>query len=207
MTNTRLGLKLLLLTSLIFGIYISVKGANYSTVISAPMPRSANCSANSDAHYNRKTMLVELAQILNKSYPSWKKEDPEHLGFHVENESPAHFFVIDLTEPSNRSTPTKGCVRFVDKHIYHFASVFFSDSLSHIALLENGDMKIFRAINCKNSGDNIDEVVKYVRERLKISEKDKRIKRLKEYRKYGDYIIADVNQVNCSMFEKEDYTP
>lgn len=162
---------------------------------------SEKCPANSDDLYNRKTVLKKFAEILNKSIPKYRER---YSGFYIKDEKPGDFFVYDMTDPLNKTsepnrTEVFNCVNFVDKHIYHFTSYKDSYSASHIAILENGKIKIFKSINCPNSKDKLDDVTIYIDRMLKDSQiKEQIIDRVKDYRKYGIYYSSDEPPRYCN---------
>lgn len=158
------------------------------------------CSPNPDSRYNRQTVLTQFADVLNDAAPGFKKY--EDHGFHVDNERPQHFFIFDLRNPSNRSTPSSGCIDLLNQHVYHFAARYIPFSLSHVAFLEDGKMRIFRAINCKNSKENIDDVTRYVAQRLNLRENDEMLLRVRDYRKYGEYFTVDDLVIRCGQLDQ-----
>jgi len=161
--------------------------------------QTEKCPANPDCLYDRKRILERLANVLNASAPGFRKY--EDTGFYVEHDRPQHFFVFDLTDPSNKSTPSSGCINFLNNHVYHFAARYIPFSLSHVALLEAGRVKIFKAINCENSKDSLEGVIKYVEGRLNLNDKDEIIKRVKDYRKYGEYFTVDDSVIRCGQLD------
>lgn len=157
------------------------------------------CPANPDSRYNRQSVLTHFADILNSFSSDLRKYESLKDGFQVENGRPQEFFVRDLTDPSNQDTPSRGCINFLDGHIYHFAARYFPYSLSHIAFLENGKVKIFRAVNCRNSKQSIDDAIRYATDRLKINTDSDVIQRLRDYRRYGEYHTVDDLKVRCEL--------
>ncbi|MBF2020329.1 MAG: hypothetical protein IGR93_09560 [Hydrococcus sp. C42_A2020_068] len=150
------------------------------------------CSANSDKLYDRKKTIKQLAKTLNKSIP--ERKDVYRTGYDVteDGKSPAGFFIYDLTDPSNKDITSTGCIEFEKDHIYHFAPFDYAFSLSHIAILENGKLKIFKSINCKDRGDRLEDVIAYVNQKLANDRnKDEILERVKNYRKYGKYFKMD----------------
>jgi hypothetical protein len=154
------------------------------------------CDENSDSLYNRRKVLERLAAILNDSAPGYKNF--ERNGFYVnEGERPRYFFVYDLTDLANIGT-SLSCVDFKNNHVYHFAAHYIPYSFSHIVILEDGDLKVFKAINCENSKDNLEDVIAYLNQKLKNNiNKDEIINRVKGYRKYGSFVTVDDTHIRC----------
>lgn len=158
------------------------------------------CPANPDALYNREQVLKKFADILNASIPEYQRI--EKAKFSIRNESGIGFFIYDLSDPSNRAASFKDCVNFMDGHIYHFAPIIRNYSFSHIAVLENKKIKIFRSINCKNRGDSLTSVITYLSPKLADNNDSKAIMdRVKNYRKYGVYMNDDDSSLFCKEIE------
>jgi len=146
------------------------------------------CSANADKLYDRKKTIKQLGKILNKSIPEnrWGK-----YGVTDDGNRPAGFIIHDLTDITNRGYPST-CIEFKEGHIYHFVPWDYTFSLSHLAVLENGKLKIFKSINCKDRGDRLEDVIAYVNQKLANDRnKDEILERVKNYRKYGKYFKMD----------------
>jgi hypothetical protein len=141
------------------------------------------CEKNPDDLYNRETVLEELAKTLNESIPEYRKIYSE---FRAEQQRAVLFFVHDLTDPTNKQTNLKECVNFVNDHVYHVSPLSYMYSFSHIVVLENGKLKIFKSLNCLV--DKLEDVVKYLNTKLADDKnKDVIIERVKNYRKFGKY--------------------
>jgi hypothetical protein len=153
------------------------------------------CKENPDNLYNRQKILEQLANLLSSSIPKYKKYFPD---FYVENESAGGFFIYDLTDISNKDISTTDCIKFQNNHVYHFSPYYIPFSFSHILILEDGNLKIFKSINCEGKGDRLEDVVTYLNEKLKDDKnKDEIISRVKNYRKYGSYWTDDDVHVYC----------
>lgn len=147
------------------------------------------CDANSDKLYDRKKVIKQLAEILNKSIPEnvWGK-----YGVSKSGDSPSGFFIHDLTDTSNKSYSSTSCIEFKNYHVYHFAPFDYAFSLSHIVILEDGRLKVFKSINCKDRGDKLEDVIAYLSQKLANDKnKDEILERVKNYRKYGKYFKMD----------------
>jgi hypothetical protein len=154
------------------------------------------CPKNSDALYDRKTLLTKFEETLKTSIPIY--ENLEYRGF----------FVYDLTDSPNNFLPERynipeQCINFIDGHVYHFSALDFENSFSHIAFLENGKVKIFKSVNCINSEDTLSDVIEYAGKTLKKGkQKENTLTRLKNYRRYGFYRTTDGYRVYCNRNAK-----
>jgi len=147
----------------------------------------AKIPANSDQLYNRRDVLHQFSDIL-KSSVSQTVEAQFPPRVFVEESRANGFFVYDLTEPSNKQTSLLERVEFKNNHIYHFAYIDLPFSFSHIAVLEDGKLKIFKSLNCEGKGDNLKDVIGYLNKKLENSKnKDEVVGRVKNYRSYGIY--------------------
>ena len=164
---------------------------------------SKKCEPNFDTRYNRVEVLKIFGTTLNKT-----AIDYDNAAYSIKktlktpkvvnnNERPIGFFVFDLTDTSNKGTPLGRCMEFKDNHIYHFALIHTPSSYSHLVFLENGNLKIFKAVNCKN-GDSLDDVINYLNRILKdIENKDEILERVRNYREYGIYATVDDDSLRC----------
>jgi len=186
----------LIVMSFSSGIYaVNGQTKGQARIVSNPTPLQT-CAKNPDRLYDRQQMLKKLDRVL-KQANSFYKEFPE-MGF----------FVYDLTDPSNSyQSPIglgreKGCINFINHHVYHFSPASLASSMSQIAILEDGKLKIFRSINCAHSKEHLDDALNYVNEILKKDKnKEDTITRLKHYRRYGRYMTVDEREFICD--EKE----
>jgi hypothetical protein len=160
--------------------------------------KNVKCSENRDRLYVRQNVLEQFANILNTSIPEFEKMTG--FKFYVDNERAGAFGVYDLTDLTDvDSTATDNCIEFIDKHIYHVVPFLNDYSFSHIIILENGNLKVFRSINCMDRGDKLEDVIEYLNLKLANDEdKNEIIERVKNYRKYGKYIRMDnFSRLNC----------
>ena len=163
---------------------------------SAKVRAQANCPVNPDARYSRQATLEKLAAILDKSIPEYKKLYP--TGFYVNNKGAATFDIYDLVDPANSESVRGGtrCVRFVDRHIYHLYPAVYGFSFSHIVVLEDGNLKVFKSVNCEGRGDTIDAVLDYLRRKGGYDEQT--LARVSRYREFGIYTRTDnYTHVKC----------
>ncbi len=151
----------------------------------------------------RQKVLEQLADILNESVPEYVKVGNPR--FAVKNERGNLFFVYDLTDPSNKSSLTTTCMDFKNNHIYHFSPLEYNFSYSHILILEDGKLKVFKSIDCWNKGDKLEDVICYVSKKLENNkDKGEIIERVKNFRKYGKYFQLDSPMIPCKGYETND---
>lgn len=149
----------------------------------------AKCLSNNDTIYDRNKVLDTLLFILNTSVPKYKEIFPS--GFYLNRKGYCSgFSIYDLTDTTNYEDAAHGYVRFYNYHVYHFFPSLITFSRSNIAVLVNGEIIIFKSINC--DGDSVEDVINYLNEILPDdSQKAIIIGRVKEYRKYGKYLRID----------------
>jgi hypothetical protein len=186
-------------------ILVSAIGVSHVRFVESSDQKSVSekCPADPDPRYPRQRILDQFANILKQSIPP----DAKYYGLlNTDWEGKnLRFFVYDLTDPDNIYSDVKAkqskkalCVNFVDNHVYHFSPFFIPYSFNHIGFLQNGELKVFRLLNCEGKGDSLNDVVNYLDEKLKgDAEKDNVIGRVKEYRKFGDYFTIDDTWVRC----------
>jgi len=148
-----------------------------------------------------KSILDSMATILNESLPAYKQINKR--GFYVSDENRCiGFFVYDLTDTSNNSFTDPGSFKVIDNHVYHFAAISMQWSISNILILESGHLKIFRAINCDDKGDRVQDVLDYLQKsHSSLLADDNLYNRVKSFRTYGRYVRTDVHSsLNCSNF-------
>jgi hypothetical protein len=144
------------------------------------------CKPNPDSLYVRSRVLDEVAAVLNKSIPEYAAGVKR--GFYTSHERGIAFFVWDLTNPKNTDLTYPDCIDFINGHIYHVAPSDAHYSLSHIVILEEGKLRVFRSVNCPSRGDRIEDAIEYVSAKLSHDkQRDEIIDRLRNYRKYGSY--------------------
>ncbi len=157
-------------------------------------------SSPSSFNQNQTVVLDEMANILNREIPKYKKIYDDK-GFYVENGVPHNFFVFDLIDTTNNSYPAKKPIVIKNEGVYHFAPVRYRFSFSHIAVIHNGELKVFSSLNCSKKGDNISEVIKYVKANIDYNEE--LIRRILNYRSFGMYFQTDPQSfVDCKQFRK-----
>jgi hypothetical protein len=151
---------------------------------------------NSDPLYSRTAIIERLSNHLRsltekyRYFPQMVDEGDWAIGF----------FVHDLTNPENKQTGLTESVEFKDRHVYHFAYIDLPFSYSNIAYLENGQIKIFKSLNCPGRGDRVSDAIAYLDSKLKPGANKRAVlARVKDYRKYGVYSSFDGSaSVRCS---------
>jgi|ERR1044071_7200384 hypothetical protein len=170
-----------------------------------PHPQTASCPENRDKLYPRRATLERFANILNASIPEFGRV----MGFKFEvlGGETQSFGVYDLTDPSNADTDDTGaCIELIDGHVYHVVPGLNDFSFSHIIILEGGQLKVFRSINCRGRGDKLEDLIGYLNLKLAGQKnKDNVIGRVKDYRKYGSYARMDnFSSLRCDSADDQD---
>jgi hypothetical protein len=152
----------------------------------------SNCCINTivDGKYNRKKVFNKFANTLNLLVPGW---GIDKKGFYVSKECQLiGAFIWDITDTLNKETSLNECISLKEGHIYHFAPMRKTYSFSNIAILKDGRIKVFKAINCPEKGDKLENVIQFITDSLSTTtDKAELIIRLKNYRKYGAYLRVD----------------
>jgi hypothetical protein len=156
------------------------------------------CPQNSDTLYDRMVILKALADSLNVSMPDFYLQSSEDF-FKASEGISLGFFVWDLVDTSNnRRYHLNHCIEFYDKHVYHFAHGGYKFSFSHIAYIENGNITVFRAVNCKNRGHEISEVIKFLEEKYKDNpQRDIILNNVRNYRHFGYFLRGYTEELGC----------
>lgn len=97
------------------------------------------------------------------------------------------FFIYDLVELRNnrRDTPK---IKIKNLHIYHFGHNFQYFSYSNILIVNGGKVEIFKYLNCEKTGSYASDILDYIhKNNLSKYYDNKVLRRIKNYRKYGDY--------------------
>lgn len=154
--------------------------------------KTSNCCSDTliDGKYNRKKVFNEFAKTLNLLVPEW---GIDKKGFYVNEDCQLiGAFIWDITDTLNKETTLNECIALQEGHIYHFSPMRKTYSYSNIAILNDGKVKIFKAINCPEKGDKIEDVIQYAKDSLSsMPDQSELINRLKNYRKYGVYLRVD----------------
>jgi hypothetical protein len=151
--------------------------------------------------FEGKNVLREFSNILERSIPEYRKYF--NNGFFANEGRAVGFSVYDLTDPRNKQSSDDEHVYFVKNHIYHFAPIDLPWSFSFIAVLGESDIRVFKAINCKNKGDRLEDVLQYLKVKLKNDpDKNAILTRVKNYRKHGVYAsFNDISEPQCKYLE------
>jgi hypothetical protein len=92
-------------------------------------------------------------------------------------------------------------IEFKNNHVYHFASIDSPFSFSNIAVLEDGKLKIFKAVNCEGKGDSLEDVIRYLNDRVKQDpRRNEIINQVRNFREYGVYVSDnDLSKPQCEI--------
>jgi hypothetical protein len=190
-----MGVKISQLTSLLLAIIVSCTFSSTRELYGEAGTKQ--CSNSSGDRSDRQLLLQKLDTILKDSIPAYAQFPSRG------------FFVYDLNDPKNKYIPAQyaqadACISFINNHVYHFAPVEFTFSESHVVVLEDGQLKVFKAINCKDSNDHLTDVIAYVERRLKKDRnREELLTRLRDYRAHGFYMNTDSPRVPCETSEKQ----
>jgi hypothetical protein len=146
-------------------------------------------------------VLKKISNLLNLTIPKYTTVYGRSFSV-TKGDKCIGFFVFDLTDTLNNTSQSKGAIRFLNNHIYHFAPISMSWSISYILIVEKGKIKIYNAVNCESKGSKIGDVIHYIQNEsaLLLAEKDI-IKRVRSYRLYGQYHKVDIySTLNCDYF-------
>ncbi len=145
-----------------------------------------NCKTMTIA--TEESLLSEMANKLNNNIPEFKEQfDPK--GFYIRKDKPVNFFVYDLIDTTANEYPNTQRITPKDNGIYHFAPVRFRYAFSHIGVIIDSEMKVFSFINCNDQGHSLNEVIAFVRDKQRFSDRD--IDNLINYRHFGKYYATD----------------
>ncbi len=174
----------------LFVVFISMLICCKSATKTGPVKVSNRCCDTPDDNgYNKREILFQFGNILSELVPSYRRLDGR--GFYAEGECQlSGAFIIDLSDTTNRETTPDECIKFLDGHVYHFAPIRNNNSYSNIAVLAGGNVKLFKAINCPEKGDKLNDVIDFVR-RLEAMNDNILLNRIRSYRKYGVYLKID----------------
>lgn len=150
------------------------------------------CSKNSDSLYNRQEVLQQFESVLLEAFSYNRNSDYAQMFIKT-------FFVQDLSDVTNNYRIEKtNCINFINNHIYYFAPHRYEFSSAHIAILEDGKIKVFKNINCYESKHSLIDVLNYLENKLKNDkDKDEILNRVSNYRQYGSYAIFDYPVQYC----------
>ncbi len=150
-----------------------------------------DCVPNGDLQYDRSAILMSFLERVIK--------DPGYTTrLEAGGQKTRGFDVYDLVDGGNTTRGGK-CIEFKEGHIYHFSSTEFRWSVSHIAILKHGEVKIFSAINCGNIIKNLREVTRFANRALENREDKKEVLiRLSFYRRYAYWVWQIDPLVNCN---------
>jgi hypothetical protein len=114
--------------------------------------------------------------------------------------------IQDIIDTSNKEQGYDKHIKFIRNHVYHLAPSLMEFSFSYIIHIRNdGRLKIFEAINCKDRGDSLEDVLKYINDNKgEFNNLQLLLERVKNYRKYGSYIQTDefsTMRCDCSPCE------
>lgn len=150
---------------------------------------------NKDKLYNRIEVLNKICLKLNKLNEFYKLNHPR--GYSVINDNSYNFFIYDLADTINVSINTnKNCIEFIDKHIYHIASLNNYFKTSIILILIDSKLYFFEGLNCIDKINNIEDVFKFIKNRNELKYTEEVINRINNYKDYNkSYSIDNMSKI------------
>jgi hypothetical protein len=153
-----------------------------------------SCSSSNNVPSQNLDGVEFLGNILNSAIPRFK-DLYDSKGFYVKDGRPINFFVYDLIDTTNNSYPAKSPIKLSKNGVYHFSPIRYRISYSHLAIIVDGKIRVFRFLNC-DDGDKIGSVIEYVKENLNYE--DVVINRIINYRSYSKFFKTDPqSRVEC----------
>lgn len=148
---------------------------------------------NLKENFKKESVVLKKSKLDNLKYISgFLKEDiPGYSfmiyedGFSIEKGTIIGANIYDLITGESSS-------EIENNHIYHISPIRYEYSYSYIIVVVDDRIFNFKFINCENKGDNIDEAVKFIKEKLPISnDKHEVINRVRNYRNFGVFMKTD----------------
>jgi hypothetical protein len=135
-----------------------------------------------ESSYSRYSVFKEMTSVLFKNIQS---ELDNFAIFPIENERAIGFYVQDLVDLENKQTNLLEFVHFKEGHVYQFGWIDAPYSITHFAVLKDGEIHLFEAIDCKTKVDGIDKLIDFIKENFKEETTKKRlVERVKNYKSY-----------------------
>ena len=142
-----------------------------------------------------KEHLTQMANVLNDALPRFR-ELYDAKGFYIEESKPVNFFIYNLIDTTENSYPAEKPIELKTNGVYHFSPIRYRFSYSHIAVIKNGELKVFSYLNCDDKGDTISDVVSYIEDNFNYD--TDMLGRIQDYRSYGKYFKMDPqSKVEC----------
>jgi hypothetical protein len=160
-----------------------------SNIFFLPAFTATNREKIASRAYDKKKVLKKFAKQFN--YLSKYYHDGYPRKYEVTSISSYNFWVADLVDTTNSSLQ-KEDLYFTEGHIYVISTLNYNYLYYNIVFLNKGNLIFFRAVNCKNYINSLEEVIKSAEIFLIEDYKKKSIlNRLKSYKKYSSYYKMD----------------
>ena len=135
-----------------------------------------------ESSYSRYTVFNQMISVL---YKNIQNELDDFAIWPVENERAIGFYVQDLVDLDNKQTNLLEFVHFTEGHVYLFGWIDAPYSITHFAVLKDGKIHLFEAIDCKIKEDGIDKLIDFIKENFKKENTINRlVDRVKNYKSY-----------------------
>jgi len=153
-----------------------------------------NCSNSQKINYQTSSLsgflkdnLEFIVENLEEDIPNYYYKLSKEKGFNIKDEE-----IIVGVNIYDLNNGEKIKTNFKNDHIYHISPKNFQDSFSYILGVSENKMTLFKAINCTDRGNSLEEVVEFINARFSSKENLARIiENVKNYRKYGTYLRTD----------------
>lgn len=132
--------------------------------------------------------LKYIKKVLEEDIPNYKYKFRWTLetGFIIDKQGIIGVNIYNLNTGNNNK------VNFKNNHVYHISPNNFEDSFSYIVCVVDNRIKIFKAVNCPEKGDTIEDALLYIKKTLpNLINLNEVLERVNNYRKYGTYIKTD----------------
>lgn len=115
-----------------------------------------------------------------------------------------HFFIIDLTDPTNffysRGRNVEGaCIEFREGHVYHYSLSDLEASRSNLAVLRSGKLVNFSSTNCLDSKDSLEGLLAILETDPSGAIRSKEeMNRIHNYRRFSFFTTTDGYRARCN---------
>lgn len=163
-------------------------------VFASCQPKISNQYRAEELKNNLKDNLLIVINLMDNDIPDYWYKVSIKRGFNLnsKNNGIIGLNIYDL----NTGQELKS--NFENNHIYHLSPVNLNKSFSYISCVFNHKVYFFKAINCPNKGNTLEEVKEFIQSKLPKKISPEILGRLDNYRDYGEYLKTDpLSGLNC----------